>query len=122
MNFGPQQTGAGQLLPQTSAGQVGGVGVNMQQAAQPAAPDTLLRALSQMEALNRRLGDLSLHVEEIAVAIGGPWPCDKEAPNGAPTPTTPPAMMLLNAHVDAAHRRVHAIEEAIAAIRRSLGA
>ncbi len=91
-------------------------------AQQAAAPDTLLRALSQMEALNKRLGGLSDHIAQIAVSIGGPWPADKAGQTGgAPAATSPPAMTLLNSHVDTAHLQVASIEEAVAAIRRSLG-
>ena len=116
MNFG--QAGAGNLAQQNIAG----AGVMQAQSTAPA-PDTLLRAMSGMESLNKRLADLSAHIEQIAIAIGGPWPCDaKSQGNVVPAPAQPPAMALLNSHVDAAHLRVSTIEEAIAAIRRALGA
>ena len=120
MNFGTQQQASvGTLATQTNYAADTRPGGPMQ----APAPDTLLRALSQMESLNNRLSELSMNVEKIAIAIGGPWPCEaKQASGQAPTAQSPPAMVLLNGYVDAAHERVTMIEQALAAMRRSLGA
>jgi len=86
---------------------------------QPPQPSTLMRALSRTEELNNRLTDLGKSVLEIAIAIGGPWPCD--TCGGKPSEANPPAMTILNDGIDCAHAKVSDIEQAIHAIRRTLG-
>ena len=83
-------------------------------------PPTLVRALSSIDELNKRLVSLRAQAEEIAQAVGGPYPTspankDDESPQ-------PSAMQRLNAGVDDAHILVATIELALGAIRRSLGA
>jgi hypothetical protein len=85
-------------------------------------PPTLMRALSRSDELNGRLGDLSAAVQEIAIAIGGPWPCEKSGQGGKPAPDKPPVMEVLNDRLDYAHGRVSDIEQSLQAIRRTLGA
>lgn len=83
-------------------------------------PMTLVRAISRAEELNGRLGDLERAVQEIATAIGGPRPCNPGSGEKGP-PAPPPAMTMLNDSIDLAHFRVTEIEDAVSAIRRTLG-
>lgn len=87
----------------------------------PAPPDTLLSAMSSTEALTKRLAELYGQVHEIAIAIGGPFPCGSKE-DVAPSPGNPHAMYLLNQRLGFAHSTVTEITEAITAIRRALGA
>ena len=88
-----------------------------QQEAMPAVR-TLVRALSNADDLNKRLFSLKARVIEIAQAVGGPYP----APDGESKALSPSsAMHRLNDAVDTAHATVSEIDNAIAAIARSLG-
>jgi len=83
-------------------------------------PPTLVRALSSLDELNKRLVLLRSQAEEIAQAVGGPFPTNP-AGNKAEGPTSS-AMQRLNSSADDAHALVATIEHALGAIRRSLGA
>lgn len=82
-------------------------------------PPTLVRALSSLDELNKRLVTLRSQAEEIAQAVGGPYPT---SPNGKAEAPPASAMQRLNAGVDDAHSTVATIDHALNAIRRSLGA
>lgn len=82
-------------------------------------PPTLVRALSSLDELNKRLVTLRSQAEEIAQAVGGPYPTN---PSGNKTEGPPQsAMQRLNASVDDAHALIATVEHALGAIRRSLG-
>lgn len=85
----------------------------------PPTPQTLNRALSTLEDLNKRLAQLTSGIQSIAQQIGGPFPVrgDNPAKDGPPQS----AMESLNSKIDGAHAWVADIEGAQEAIRRSLG-
>lgn len=93
---------------------------NAQNAADvPASADTLVRALSSLDELNKRLESTRAGTYQIAEAIGGPYPISE--PKGQAI-ASPSAMSRLNRSVDDAHQTLGELESALAAIRRSLGA
>lgn len=83
----------------------------------PPAP-TLVRAMSQVEDLNKRLYQLCGQVVEMAQTVGGPYPVSGQAKSETAAPA---AMQRLNDNLDESHLIVGEIESALAAIRRSLG-
>lgn len=116
---GGQLAGQGQVPGSQSIGPYATAGDQANAASPP--PGTLLRALSHVDVLNKRLSEVSNRIEEIATAIGGPRPCDPtggQKASGAPSA----AMLVLNDRLDESDARVNAIEESVAAIRRTLGA
>lgn len=80
---------------------------------------TLLRALSTLDELNKRLSTLLAGSHEIACAVGGPYPTGGAEASGEVKPSS--AMTRLNDSLGFAHRQVSDIEGAVSAIRRSLG-
>lgn len=83
-----------------------------------AAP-TLLRAMSSIDELNKRLRAVCSQATEIAQAVGGPWPVDTSALKGEKPPQS--AMEKLNEGVADAHTTVSNLEGALNAVRRALG-
>lgn len=89
-----------------------------QDAAMPA--DTLVRAISSLEELNKRLQSMVGATYQIAEAIGGPYPvAGNTDPNAVSAPS---AMARLNHGLDRAHRQLSELDDAMSAIKRSLGA
>lgn len=99
---------------QASAGQLAGY----QGASQTPVAPTLVGALSRMEELNKRLCVLNNQTVEVAQAVGGPFPA---ADAGGKNPSPQSAMQRLNDLVSEAHTTVSQIEQAMGAVRRSLG-
>lgn len=89
------------------------------QTPKPVQADTLVRALSSLDELNKRLEAMREGSYQIASAIGGPYPVS--APKGEQIDSSS-AMSRLNRGIDDAHRTLNELDEALAAIRRSLGA
>lgn len=88
--------------------------------AQPVVANTLVRALSMLEDLNKRLYQLSNQANDIASSIGGPYPVPGcEAAKDAPPSS---AMQRLNDSIQVAHGTVTSLEGAMSAMRRALGA
>jgi len=85
----------------------------------PQPADTLVRAITRIDELNKRPSALSAGTYKIAEAIGGPYPVQGQAEGD---PSSPTAMSRLNRGIDQAHRTAGELEEAMNAIRRSLGA
>ncbi len=85
----------------------------------PATP-TLVRALSAIDELNKRLYSVLNQSVEIAQAVGGPYPAN----GGQALKDAPPvsAMQRLNDAINTAHSTLTDIEAAGSAIRRALGA
>lgn len=96
-----------------------GAAVGVVKSNQAAAP-TLVRAISSIDELNKRLHVLSGQAYEIAQAVGGPYPVG--GVKGADDPKPQHAMARLNDSITSAHSTLTDIEHALGAIRRSLGA
>lgn len=84
----------------------------------PAAPATLVCAISRSGELIDRLVNLGSAVEALAIKIGGPFPAD--ANGTAPRSDNAPAMVHLCENIDTAHRLISQMEGAMKAISRSL--
>lgn len=94
----------------------------MQNVTVPAPPvPTLARALSSLDDLNKRLSQISASSYQLASTIGGPFPIADNA-GEAKEAEKPTAMKALNESIDWAHRQLSAIEQAVGAMSRSLGA
>jgi hypothetical protein len=111
----------GQALRQgmQSLGNATGYPANVAGAAQVQVEPTLLRALSALDEMNKRLGGLLSNAYEIACAVGGPYPVGGEA--SPEKPGAPSAMARLNDGLSNAHRQISEVEGALGAIRRALG-
>lgn len=103
---------AGQFTP----GLVGNANVGVTQQAAP----TLVRAMAGLEELNKRLSNIGGQAYEIAQQVGGPYPIGAGEVQKDPGPRS--AMQQLNDGIGAAHAVAGSIEQALAAVRRSLGA
>jgi hypothetical protein len=105
------------------AQQVGGVSSaygHTQGATIPQPPEpTLVSAMSSLDELNKRLGNLTAHAHEVAHAVGGPYPAAGTGGKEASVPAS--AMARLNSTISTAHQQVGDLEGAMSAIRRSLG-
>ncbi len=91
---------------------------NLGTTAEPQLP-TLVSAFAQLDELNQRLAKISSNAIEVAQAIGGPYPIPSD---GKDVDNPLSAMHRLHAAIRDAHSRVSYIEEALASVRRSLGA
>lgn len=97
------------------AGSLAGLG------ATPMPPRTLASAISALDALNKRLAEVSDKTLRIATMIGGPVPASGGI-QGANSPEKPSAMQGLNDLVQECHNRVNALSAGLDAMSRSLGA
>lgn len=89
--------------------------------AAPMPPRTLASAISALDALNKRLAEVSDKALRIATMIGGPVPASGGI-QGANSPEKPSAMQGLNDLVQECHNRVNALSAGLDAMSRSLGA
>lgn len=110
-SYGQMQTVQGSMPP-------GLIGGNVQTS--PNTPPTLMRAMSSLDELNKRIIQVRSITQEIAHAIGGPYPQPAEQER-APSPPQS-AVCRLNESVDTAHQSLRRLEEALGAISRALGA
>lgn len=115
---------AGAAMLQQHADHVAQYPAGSKAAGQSVAPDTLLSAMASVDGLTKRLAEVHGQVHEIAMVIGGPFPCNAavKQQDSQPSPNAPPAMYVLNRRLGAAHESVSEIIEAVQAIRRALGA
>ena len=113
MDFGVGQMQGNQM------GQI--MGQQNYAAQQVAAPLTLTRAMATLEALNKRLFDISARTHKLATVIGGPIPIQSGVSSGDGSKPTPTVMQSLNNEVDSAVRAAIEISSALEAISRSLG-
>ncbi len=105
------------------AGQLRGGTVYPQNIAVQRPPATLISALSKLSELNARLGQLANRSVDLASTIGGPSPSQTGGLGLETNPAAPPPMVeRLNDDISLALQRVSHIEQAIAAMSRSLGA
>lgn len=106
----------GNYAAQAQAAHFGVAGV--QQAAP--IPRTVNSAIARMEGLASRLTAAIAVISDVAESIGGPRPMGGDTAKPAQPPATS-AVGRLNELADIAHDQVAQIEDALAAIQRSLG-
>lgn len=112
---------AAQQFGRSYSGGTGGAMMGAGQAGPTAvAPVTLASALSSVDSLNKRLSEITSMAHQIAMAVGGPFPCGDDA--NAVTPEPPSAVHMLNSRIDGAHRQVDHLNQCLQALGRSLGA
>jgi len=81
---------------------------------------TLIRALSSLEELNKRLYSLNGSEHDLATTVGGPFPVNPSA-KSAITDAPQAVVERLNDMICEAHATVSNIEASHAAMRRALG-
>ncbi len=110
----------GQAQGQKASFSPGGYIAGATQAGAPPSPLTLVRAISMVDDLNKRLSAICSGTTDIAQAVGGPYPVSDS--NSNPQTVANSAMQRLNEGIDNAHGTVTMLENALSAIRRALGA
>ena len=83
-------------------------------------PQTLASAISNFEALHKRLCELVGKAHQLAAVVGGPFPMGGNAAKD--TPQQDSAVRRLNENANDCHNQVSQIDECLNAMARSLGA